>query len=54
MDLNDVTVEDGNLKANFDYMGYSILMTGLFEGNTFDGKVSVDYNDFMMTATKKE
>lgn len=53
LELNDVVVENGNMKCNFDYMGYEILMTGLFEGNAFNGKVSVDYNDFPMTATKK-
>ena len=51
--LEDITVEDGNLKCNFDYMGYSIMMTGLFEGEAFTGKVSVDYNDFPMTAVKR-
>jgi hypothetical protein len=54
LDLNDVKVVDGNLTANFDYMGYAVLMTGLFEGDGFNGKVSVDYNDFMMTANRKE
>jgi hypothetical protein len=29
-------------------------MSGLFEANAFNGKVSVDYNDFLMTATKRE
>ena len=54
IDLRDIAIEAGNINCNFDYMGYQILMTGLFEGNSFNGKVSVDYNDFMMTATKKE
>jgi hypothetical protein len=54
IDLSDVVVENGNLNSNFDYMGYQVLLSGIFEGNAFAGKVSVDYNDFMMTATKKE
>ena len=54
LDLNDVKIENGNLNCNFDYMGYQILMTGLFEGDNFTGKVSVDYNDFIVTATRKE
>ena len=54
IDLQDVSVENGNMNCNFDYMGYQILLSGLFEGASFNGKVSVDYNDFMMTATKKE
>ena len=54
IDLNEVSVQEGNLNSKFDYMGYQVLMSGLFEGNMFNGKVSVDYNDFMMTATRKE
>ena len=54
IDLSEVSVQDGNLNSKFDYMGYQVLMTGLFEGNMFNGKVSVEYNDFMMTATRKE
>lgn len=53
IDLNNVVVEDGNLSCDFDYMGYTVNMSGLFEGSTFDGKVSVDYNDFPMTAEKQ-
>lgn len=52
--LEDISVEEGNLKCSFNYQGYEIEMTGKFEGKAFDGKVSVDYNDFPMTATKRE
>ncbi len=54
IDLNEVSIQDGNLNSKFNYMGYQVLMSGIFEGNMFNGKVSVDYNDFMMTATRKE
>lgn len=53
-DLKDVKIESGNMNCNFDYAGYQVLMTGLFEGDVFNGKVSVDYNDFMVVATRKE
>jgi len=53
-DLKDVKIENGNMNCNFDYAGYKVLMTGLFEGDVFNGKVSVDYNDFMVVATRKE
>lgn len=54
IDLEKVQIVDGNLNASFDYMGYPVLMTGLFEANNFSGKVTVDYNDFMVVATRKE
>jgi hypothetical protein len=52
-DLRDVTVENDQLKCNFDFSGYTIMMTGTFAGDNFDGKVSVEYNDFPLTATKR-
>jgi len=52
--LKDISVEDGNLKCTFDYQGYELLMKGTFEGASFTGDVSVDYNEFPMTATKRE
>ncbi len=52
-DLRNMTIENDQLKCDFDFMGYTIMMTGVFAGETFDGKVSVDYNDFPMTATKR-
>lgn len=53
-DLRDVTIENDQLKSNFDYSGYTIMLTGTFAGDTFDGKISVDYNDFPLTATKRQ
>jgi len=52
--LDNVTVTDKNLKCFFNYMGYNIEVTGLFEGDTFTGKCSVEYNDFPMTATRQK
>jgi len=54
MPLENVTVTDNNLKATFNYMGYTIDMTGLFAGDALTGKVSVEYNDFPMTATRQK
>ncbi len=52
--LNNVKVEDGVLSSDFDYSGYTVSLTGKFEGNAFTGKCSVDYNDFPMTAVRKK
>ncbi len=52
--LNDLAVVDDILTCNFNYQGYRILMSGNFAGNSFNGKISVDYNDFPMTAMKRQ
>jgi hypothetical protein len=52
--LENVTVTDNNLACTFNYMGYTIDITGLFAGATFTGKCTVEYNDFPMTATRQE
>lgn len=52
--LENITIEDGKLKCTFDFQGYEVLMQGTFEGNSFTGNSSVDYNEFPMTATKRE
>ena len=51
--LEGITVEEDNLSCTFDFQGYEILMKGKFEGTNFTGNVSVDYNEFPMTATKR-
>ena len=52
--LESITIEDGKLNCTFDYQGYEIQMEGTFEGTSFTGNVSIDYNEFPMTATKRE
>ena len=49
-----ISVEDKSLNATFDYSSYSVTMKGEFEGNAFTGTVTVDYNNFPITATKQE
>ena len=53
-DLNNVVVTDGDLVCDFEFMGYTIDMTGKFAGDAFTGKCSVEYNDFPMTAVRKK
>ena len=52
--LQNVTIEDGQLKAMFEYTGYEIGMEGKFEGDSYTGKCTVEYMEFPMTATKKK
>jgi hypothetical protein len=54
MNLENVAIENDELVATFDYSGYTIDMIGKFVGDNFTGKVSVDYNDFPMTAVRKQ
>ena len=52
--IENLTIEDKNLKGVFYMEGMEIQISGTFEGNTYTGKVSVDDNEFSMTATKRE
>lgn len=52
--LNKIVIENDALVCTFDYSGYTIDMTGSFVGDTFTGKISVEYNDFPMTAVRKQ
>lgn len=51
--LNDLTIVEDKLSANFDIQGMTLNMDGTFEGPKFTGTIAVDYNSFPMTATKK-
>ena len=52
--LNNITIEDEVLQCNFNYQGYKVEMQGTFEGTALEGKMTVDYNDFPLTATKRD
>lgn len=54
IDLNNVSIENDELKSDFYFQGYKVDMTGTFSGTDYKGKITVDYNDFPMTATKQE
>lgn len=50
--LGNLKVADKKLFANFNFQGYQLELTGTFEGEAFDGSVSMDYNVFPMKATR--
>lgn len=52
--LDNVVIENDELVCTFEFMEYTIDMTGKFEGDAFTGKCSVEYNDFPMTAVRKQ
>lgn len=51
--LNDLSILEDKLSANFDIQGMRLDMNGTFEGPQFTGTIAVDYSTFPMTATKK-
>jgi len=51
--LNDLSILEDKLSANFDIQGMTLDMNGTFEGPKFTGIIGVDYNSFPVTATKK-
>lgn len=50
--MEELKIEGGKLSSYFYFQGMKINMDGEFSGNEFNGKVSVDYNEFPMTAQK--
>jgi len=52
--LNNLTIVKDKVSANFDIQDMQLDMTGTFEGPQFNGNISIDYNFFQMTATRKQ
>ena len=54
LQLEGLTIEDGKMKCSFFYEGMDVVLTGVFERNTFTGKVTADYEDYPVTADKRK
>ena len=54
MVIEDITIEEGVLKAEFDVEGNFIELEGTFEGNTYEGALFVQGSEFPMKMTKQE
>lgn len=52
IEIEDLKIEEEQLSGFFYFQGMKIYMDGTFEDNQYIGKISVDYNEFPMTATK--
>lgn len=50
--MQDLTIADNKLTSYFYFQGMKIDMAGEFEGTDFSGSISVDYNEFPMSAQK--
>jgi hypothetical protein len=53
IELNDLSIVEDKLSANFEIQGMTLDMDGTFNGPQFTGTIGVDYNTFPVTATKK-
>ena len=53
IELNDLSIVEDKLSANFEIQGMTLDMDGTFDGPQFTGTIGVDYNTFPITATKK-
>lgn len=54
MVIEDITIEAGVLKAEFEVEGNYIELEGTFEGNSYNGALLVQGGEFPMTMTKQE
>ena len=52
LEIDGLTIEEGTLKAEFDAQGNLIELEGKFEGETYNGYLTVQDTDFVMTAKK--
>ncbi len=50
--VEDMKIEEEKLSGYFYFQGMKININGTFEDNNFIGRISVDYNEFPMTAVK--
>ena len=52
--MSDVVIEANNLSANFNYQGYSVAMTAVFDGTTISGQNAVNGRTFTFAGEKVE
>ena len=52
--LEGLAIEDRKMKCTFFYDGLDIILTGIFERDTFSGTVKADYEEYPITAEKRK
>ena len=50
--MEDLKIEDNKLTSYFYFQGMKIDMSGEFDGADFSGAITVDYNEFPISAQK--
>jgi len=53
VDLDNLVIEDDNLKATYDIQGYVLELEGTFSGETFKGISTIEGYEFPMDAVRK-
>jgi hypothetical protein len=54
LDIGEIKIVDGVLEASFDADGNYVDLAGTFEGENYNGTLTVQDTDFVMKMTKKE
>jgi len=54
MPLSDFIIDDEKASGNFETMGYYVNMSGTFEGDVFNGKMSAEGYEFPFEANKQQ
>ena len=52
LEIEGLTIEEGTLRAEFDAQGNFIELEGKFEGESYNGYLTVQDTDFVMKAKK--
>jgi len=52
--LSDFMIDEEKVSGNFDYMGYSINVSGTFEGDVLKGMMSAEGYEFPFDANKQQ
>jgi hypothetical protein len=52
--LSDFTINEESFSGSFEYMGYTVDVSGDFEGNVLNGKMSAEGYEFPFEALKQQ
>ncbi|NND34752.1 MAG: hypothetical protein HKN76_19355 [Saprospiraceae bacterium] len=52
-DINKLSIEESRMRGYFKYKGFKVNVKGVFEGDTFEGKVGVTLISYPFVATKR-
>ena len=52
-DINKLSIEESRMKGYFKYKGFKVNVKGVFEGDTFEGKVGVTLISYPFVARKR-
>ncbi len=53
INLDNVQIEENQLTGTFIFQGYEVELAGAIESDNFTGELTVDYESFPITATRR-